>query len=127
MVFKNGKDTKVNMMKMTNLECYYYENETCQYLYLPYSTYPYKMVIALPKNNIENINLEEALQNFEEYKVTKLMLPKFKIEQEEDLREDCEKLGLGKMFDGSNDFDHMFKNSITTKSISKIKQKTFIK
>src|SRR5437868_1547567 len=49
MVFKNGQDTIVDMMKITNLECNYYENKTFQYLSLPYATYPYKMFIALPK------------------------------------------------------------------------------
>jgi len=128
MLFKNGKNEKIDMMCMYNEDYDYYESRTCQYISIPYENYPYKMVVALTKEGTKsvNLNLDEALQNMKEYKVTKLMLPKFKIEQEKDLEEECRSMGLGKMFLPSNDFDSMFKGSLEKKRISKIKQKTFI-
>jgi serine protease inhibitor len=128
MTFKNGKDTIVDMMNMNYTKFLYYENKSLQYLCLPYNQYPYKMVIALPKKGykLSDVNLSEALEHMDSCTVKKLMLPKFKIETEEELTEYCTKLGLGKMFAGSNDFDSMFQNSTKPKYIKTIKQKTFI-
>lgn len=54
------------------------------------------------------------------------MLSKFKIEQEDDLVDECNKLGLQKLFVPSNDFDPMFNKSIDQMCITKIKQKSYI-
>jgi serine protease inhibitor len=130
-LFKNGKNKKVDMMCMNEEDYSYYENGYCQYISLPYKNYQYKMVVALPKGISENKkyyinNLDEVLQNMTMRTVTKLMLPKFKIEQEENLNDECINLGLGKIFINNNDFDTMFENSTVAKCIKKIKQKTFI-
>jgi serine protease inhibitor len=127
-LFKNGKNVKIDMMTMLHEDYNYYESNTCQYISLPYTNYSYKMVVALPKEDkyLNSVNLEEALQNMRLCTVTTLMLPKFRIEQTEELNEECTNMGLGKMFVPSNDFDLMFKNSIAPKYIKKIKQKTFI-
>jgi serine protease inhibitor len=129
-LFHNGRNETVDMMRVSRRDCNYYENKSCQYIELPYNNYPYRMVIALPKEEgkLERIDVTEALQNMDEHTVTTLMIPKFKIEQEEDLKEECIRMGLGKMFDSSNDFDSMFSDSSPSfkKHISKIKQKTYI-
>ena len=75
---------------------------------------------------LEDVNLEEAMKNMSFHTVTKLSIPKFNLEQEEDLMEECVRLGLASMFSPSSDFDHMFKDSILPKFIKKIKQKTYI-
>jgi serine protease inhibitor len=130
LLFKNGKNQKIPMMSMHGENYNYYETKTCQYITLPYATYPYRMLIALPKENEkqENVNLDEVLQRMEKHTVTTLTLPKFKIEQEEDLKEECMRMGLNKMFGLNRDFDTMFEDGSSSgpKYIKKIKQKTFI-
>jgi serine protease inhibitor len=129
-LFQNGRNETVDMMCISREDYNYYENKSYQYIELPYSNYPYRMLIALPKGEakLEHLDLSEALQNMDVYTVTTLMIPKFKIEQEEDLKEECIRMGLGKMFASSNDFDSMFSDSSPSfkKRISKIKQKTYI-
>lgn len=128
MVFKNRENTKVDMMRIWDCIYDYYENEILQSIQLPYVNCPYKMIICLPKSNenINNIDLEEIVNNMAKHTVTKLMLPKFKIEQEENLIDECCNLGLGKMFSPSDDFNHMFDNSTNKKCITQIKQKVYI-
>jgi serpin B len=139
-LFKNGKSENIPMMNMYRKNYNYYESKTCQYISLSYRNYSYKMLIALPKENEnenengnqnpENMIIEDVLQRMEMHTITTLTLPKFRIEQEEDLREECIRIGLNKIFIPNCDFDVMFENSFGgiggSKYIGKIKQKTFI-
>lgn len=137
MPFMNGlaKQT-VDMMRSWDDDHMYYEDKNYQFLSMRYDVYPYHMVIALPKkygivnNKFDHgldseFNINEVINNMEKHAITKLMIPRFRIEREEDLKEMCLRMGLGKMFEPNNDFDRMFDSSTCKKYISKIKQKTF--
>jgi len=122
----------VDMMRSAYDDHMYYEDDNYQFMSMRYEVYPYHMVFALPKKSVScfdhgldsEFDIMDVIKNMKKCTFTQLMIPRIKIEQEEDLKELCLSMGLDKMFEPSNDFDPMFE-SMDKKYISKIKQKTF--
>ena len=126
--YNDINNEEIFMMTQYGSSYYYYENQDHQFISLPYSTYPYKMIIALPKkqNAINNPNLSDAIKNMDEYEIEELVIPKFSIELEQNLIEQCELMGATSMFKASSDFDKIIDDKDQLIYIQEFKQKSFI-
>ncbi|KAL4445559.1 hypothetical protein ABPG74_004633 [Tetrahymena malaccensis] len=110
----------VDLMLVEN-EYPFFENESYQYVQIPYKGKQFMMEIILPKEDYtlseveENLTLQNLLnlrQNANEIKID-LGLPKFKIEYQTSkiLKGILNKLGLKKCFQADADFSSMSKNN----------------
>ncbi|EAR87685.1 proteinase inhibitor I4 serpin (macronuclear) [Tetrahymena thermophila SB210] len=95
----------------------YFENDSCQYVQIPYKGKEYMMEVILPKESVALSQVEgdfsqqvlhDLRQNAHETKIN-LGLPKFKIEDPSanSLKFILSKLGLKKCFQGDADFSGM--------------------
>lgn len=125
----NYQKKKIDMMCMNNEHFLYFESTTCKCIQLPYAQCGCSMIVVLPNEDRKMVisDFDDALQKMKLCKITKLILPKFQIEQDIDLEKECKHQQMKEMFKANNDFDSMFESkSSDMKKISKIKQKTII-
>ena len=120
----------VDMMCGRNVDHSHYESKTHRFISLEYDTLFHQMIIALPKSNkytdsSEDFDINDIIDKMTKHTITQLKIPRFRIEQEEDLKDECIKMGLCEMFSPGNGFDSMFSTS-NKKHISCIKQKAFV-
>ncbi|HLQ99569.1 MAG TPA: serpin family protein [Sphingobacterium sp.] len=129
---KNGKVEEVPFMHKSSLKAGYYEDETAEYIELPYGNGSYSMLISLPneKSSLEAYMEKESLEYWQEVKSklkeTKidLRLPKFKFDFEESLNNSLAKMGMTEAFNESADFSGIHPTAALM--ISEVKQKAFI-
>ena len=125
--------TKINHPSMTQerKDYFYLENDDFQGIYLPYGKEKnIGMYVLLPKDNISQLenklsldNWNNWVNNFKEKEGT-LILPKFKIEYDKELKDTLSSLGMGVAFSDNADFSKM--RSENDIKISKVKHKTYI-
>lgn len=127
------QSVKVQMMHQTT-ECDYYEDKHCQAIRLTYRKNESSMLLILPKKNndfsfIDESQLE-AIENGLKSQTVKITLPKFKLEQEVDVKQMLEEMGMHHLFERPDftplvDITHYPSKEILPQLvISKIKQKS---
>jgi serpin B len=124
---------KVDMMHQTN-ECDYYEDEHCQAIKLTYRKNESSMLLILPKkdNDFSFVNESqlEVIQKGLKSEMVKMALPKFKLEQEVDVKEMLREMGMDNLFKKPDfsplvDINHApSKKALSELYISKVKQKS---
>ncbi len=136
--FIKGDDQTVTVPMMFKSDSFdYLERSNFQALKLPYGQAErISMILFLPNEDSDLAGFEQELNetNWSEWmdlfekKEGTVMLPKFKIEYEENLNQALSDLGMGVAFDaGKADFSKMAaKGLINQIKISQVKHKTFI-
>lgn len=127
------KEVKVDMMHQTS-ECGYYEDEHCQAIKLAYLENESSMLLILPKNDNDfsffNGSHLEAINEGLKSETVKIALPKFKLEQEVDVKKMLEEMGMDHLFKQPDfsplvDMEHApSKSALPELFISQIKQKS---
>jgi serine protease inhibitor len=117
--FQIKKKEKIKTEFMNNsVSSWYYEDQYCEIIDIPYSKKEISLLIILPKSYKKTKKLEKKL-NYEYYlnyienksrKRIQLALPKFKIESEFDLNESLNQLGIKEAFTMSADFSGITKD-----------------
>ncbi|MEH7108991.1 serpin family protein [Bacillus sp. JJ1764] len=111
----------------------YLENDDFQAVSLPYADGKMSMKVFLPRENtsLEKFKATLNKDNWDQWNSQLreqegvIMLPKFKLEYETELRKSLEQLGMTTPFGGKANFTKMIKESDPL-FISKVKQKTFL-
>jgi serpin B len=135
---ENGEIIKVKMMSQMS-EQPYYTDKNLSLTSLPYGNGAFRMIFVLPQYGVSINEMVERLQTSgylteclqaATVREVNLLVPKFKIEYEIDLKKPLFSLGMGIAFEPFlADFSGMsdaVSRSDTTLYISKAKQKTFI-
>lgn len=129
----DGEERNIPLMKL-NEKLPYLENDKFQAVSLPYGDEQMSMNIFLPKENVHLEQFEQLLNidNWQKWKASfnkkegTILLPKFQLEYEVELKDTLKKLGMNAAFDRNNaNFSKMIQEN-TPLCISKVKQKTFI-
>lgn len=111
----------------------YLENDLFQAINLPYGENKrLGMYVFLPKGNLENFVTQLTGQNWQEW-LTKfleqegtIILPKYKLEYEKNLKDVLKELGMGIAFGDQADFSLMRENGIKDLFISEVIHKTYV-
>jgi serine protease inhibitor len=109
----------------------YAENELFQAISLPYGSGNLSMYVFLPKSNVtlqsfySNLNYENWEQWLNRFNSREgsIVLPKFKLEYEIELKQTLQALGMGIAFADKADFSNMTSASV---KIDEVKHKTFV-
>lgn len=131
--YLNGGETKGHPFMFQKGKYDYFENETVESIRLPYQNDEMGMYILLPKKGVDLGQLKNQLdlklwnqwQDKLQQKKVRLYLPKFKIEYEDELKDNLIALGMNDAFDPDTaDFSNMaVGNNIV---INKVLHKSFI-
>jgi serpin B len=126
----NSVGTKsVDMMVKYAIDCKYYEDKTCQVVELPYENSTCVMGFVLPTKDTSMEIKSDALvhysSNMDTTEITKLCIPKFKLEQEIDLKKSMMAMGYNSMFEDAK-VDDMLKDIKKTMHVDEVKQKAVI-
>lgn len=131
--FTLSDESKINhpLMKQKREDFVYLENDYFQAVNLPYGkNKKLTMYVFLPKDNVDELINQLDINNWErwrgEFKKMEgtLLLPKFKIEYDKELKDTLINLGMGIAFSIGANFSNMrVENDIM---ISKVKHKTYI-
>lgn len=130
----NGDQVNCQMMSQKQ-EFSYYSNKNIQAIDLPYANDNYSMTILLPRKmeNIDSVlkainneKLNDIIDNFKKDSVN-VFLPKFEIEYEKSLKEILMYMGMENPFTAAANFSKIFNESKSDISISKVRQKSFLK
>ena len=128
---EDGSIIEVPLMELHE-ELYYTKNNVFQAVSLPYGDENMTMKVFLPNENVSLKEFEEMLSleqwqdwqsSFYETEGT-ILLPKFTLEYEVELKETLEALGMSSAFKDAN-FSKMIEGN-TDIAITSVKQKTFI-
>lgn len=107
------EDGKVNSVKMMNqIEVFQYmEDETAQYLNMPYGNQAFSMTVVLPK---EGVTTQEALETIDTDKWNRIIyamnhevdvfFPRFKVEAQYILNKSLSNMGMDQAFSNKADF-----------------------
>jgi serine protease inhibitor len=127
----DGKQVTVPMMNQKTT-CGYSENELFHAISLPYGNARYSMIILLPPSHsdlgalsskLTIKDLEESISGLEEREVF-VMMPRFGLEKEADMKALLSALGLGIMFDPSRaDFTSAVRENVW---VDLVQQRTFL-
>lgn len=130
---EDGSTKELSLMEL-HADLFYMENDLFQAVSLPYGEEEsMSMKVFLPKESVGIEELERKvtsdnwnqwLNGFSERKGT-VLLPKFKLEYEVQLKEPLNALGMPSAFDQSANFSSLIKEELDF-YISEVKQKTFI-
>lgn len=119
------------LMEQERKDFFYVENNDFQAVNLPYGENKrLSMYVFLPKNNLENFLTKLSIDNWSKWiKESKkmegtLLLPKFKIEYDKELKEVLIDLGMRIAFSGGADFSKMTEN--VSLFIDRVIHKTFV-
>ncbi|HPC39180.1 MAG TPA: serpin family protein [Exilispira sp.] len=131
------KNNFMNFSSAQNL--YYYEDDLLQAVRLPYKNYENSLIVILPKDIDQTIeltsflNANKFLQILEVMKLKKgyVKFPKIKLEYKYDLKEILKISGLTNIFNPSHDFTPLFNQKIKDIEkelfkIDKVFQKTYL-
>lgn len=126
---RENKPNLVPMMKQTGKDFKYQENDLFQAVALPYGTNKrLQMLVFLPEENLPSLvekltydNWKKWADGFKEKKGT-LLLPKFKMEYENQLKPILSKLGMEIAFTDRADFNKIFPSAL----ISEVKHKAYL-
>lgn len=111
---ENGTTTKANMMRLNDTIAYY-EDETAQYIDLPYGNQSFSMTAILPKygkttDDVLNFLTVDAwnnvVQNFENQYV-EVRFPRFKVENRFELKPVMQNMGMQLAFTDFADFSNI--------------------
>ena len=110
-----------------------FDNLNATVLEMKYNNTDLTMMILLPKNvdgladlenNLKNVDLQKDVSEKLETEDVRLLLPKFKIEFEIDLKDPLHKLGVSKLF--SDNADLSFFEPKTQQKVSEAKHKAYL-
>jgi len=129
----DGTTSKVYMMHQKPMELLYTQMEGCGMVTLPYANRAFAMNLILPEEGedidtlIDDLNNEtwQTMMHHRAYTKVTLSMPRFKIENEMNLKTTLAALGMPSAFSFDADFSEMFENKIQA-SVSKVIQKSYI-
>tara|TARA_Y100000310_G_C20702557_1_gene831266 strand:+ start:3737 stop:4975 length:1239 start_codon:yes stop_codon:yes gene_type:complete len=119
-----------DMMRITDDEFYYTEDDLAKVLELPYKGNKLSMLILLPKeDSLSNLEASLNAQKFEEYRDSlwktelPIFIPKFKFEEKYFLKENLSNLGMKEAFTTKADFSGIANEDLL---ISSVIHQTFV-
>jgi len=129
----DGTTSTVYMMHQKQMELQYTQMEGCGMVTLPYANKAFAMNLILPVDGedidtlIEDLNNEtwQTMMLHRAYTKVTLSMPRFKIENEMNLKTILAALGMPSAFSYDADFSEMFESEIQA-SVSKVIQKSYI-
>ncbi|XP_061394172.1 serine protease inhibitor 42Dd [Musca vetustissima] len=111
-----------------------FDNLDAKVLEMPYENSDLSMLIILP-NKVDGLaKLEEKLKGVDLNEISSkletedvdVMLPRFRIEFDIDLKEPLKKMGLNSMFSDAANFKNLFADGPTAQKVSDVKHKAFL-